>query len=123
MKLSPYGVTSLGNLISRGSDLGAGTTASPLSRPKASLPLRESIKFKLLLTSHQCWEQSRPWGGALESLREGIGRDGLGADGTGRGRRDIRSDGVGAVSFRSDVGRGGDGSDGSDWHVPKSISG
>ena len=51
MKLSPCGATSPGSLIRRGSDLGAGTTASPLSRPKASFPSSERIKFKLLLTS------------------------------------------------------------------------
>ena len=50
IKLSPSDIISLGTFISRGSALGAGTMARPLSLPKASLPSRVKIKFKLLFT-------------------------------------------------------------------------
>ncbi len=41
---------SAGNLISLGKERGTCTIAKPLERPKASLPSKDTIKFKLLLS-------------------------------------------------------------------------
>ena len=54
---------SLGTFMSRGNERGAGTIARPLSLPNASLPLRDSIKFKLLFTKRgKGWAGSKPSG-------------------------------------------------------------
>ena len=63
MKLSPSGAISDGTLISRGRERGAGTIARPLSRPNASFPSRERMKFRLLFTSRgKGWAGSSPNG-------------------------------------------------------------